>query len=113
MDTHFAYVLNSGKSKGVVSKVSNRKALSAMKCFLRFLGCPIAETAVGELIAETRKRHKKHDFTTENQLLKFVSPNPIKVSALRGARTRGIFEANRCPLLASFNTTFTHSRCFI
>ena len=113
MDTHFAYVVNSGKGKGVVSKASNWKALSAMKYFLRFLDCPITETAVSELVAETRKRHKKDGFATENQLPKFVSQSPIKVSALRGTRIKEIFKANRCPLLASFNTTFTHSRCFI
>ncbi|MBI3859546.1 MAG: hypothetical protein HY296_04825 [Thaumarchaeota archaeon] len=46
---------------------------------------------------------------TDDRLLEFVGQRPITSHASWGASIKGIFKANRCPLQASFNTTFTHS----
>ncbi len=85
------------------------KALSGSKHFLRFLGTPITEHALSDLITKTRTQHRRDVYSTDDRLLEFVTQKPIKSHASWGASIKGIFKANRCPLQASFNTTFTHS----
>jgi hypothetical protein len=61
------------------------------------------------LIARTRQQHRNEDYVTDDKLLEFVGQKPIMSHASWGASIKGIFKANRCPLQASFNTTFTHA----
>jgi hypothetical protein len=85
------------------------KTLSGTKHFLRFLGLPITDHTLTDLIERSRQQHRKENYTTDDRLLEFVGQKPIMSHASWGASIKGIFKANRCPLQASFNTTFTHS----
>jgi hypothetical protein len=64
---------------------------------------------LSELLELTRQQHRADNFETDDQLLRFVSQKPITTYAMYGERVKGIFKANRTPLQASFNSTFTHS----
>lgn len=85
------------------------KTLSGTKHFLRFLELPISNHALKDLIEKTQRQHKGEYYATDDMLLEFVGQKPITSFASWGASIKGIFKANRCPLQASFNTTFTHS----
>jgi hypothetical protein len=102
-------VANRRRNNGYVSPSTELKAISASRNFLQFLNRELTEHSLSDLIAETRQQHKNDDFRTDDALLQFVSQKPIMTYTSWGASIKGIFKANRCPLQASFNTTFTHS----
>ena len=106
---YLTVVANRRRNNGFVSHSTTLKALSGTKHLLRFLGIPITDHALTDLITETRRQHRKENFATDDKLLEFVGQKPIMSYASWGASIKGIFKANRCPLQASFNTTFTHS----
>jgi integrase len=102
-------VRNRRRNNGFLSASTQLKALAGTKRFLAFLGLPIDAKSLTSLIIQTRQQHKNDDFTTDDALLRFVSQKPTTSYASWGAAIKGIFKANRTPLQASFNTTFTHS----
>ncbi len=109
MKRYLTNIANRRRNNGFLSESTTLKAVSGTKHFLRFLGIPITNHALSELIAHTFIQHKQDNFTTDDKLLEFVSKKPTTSYATWGAAIKGVFKANRCPLQASFNTTFTHS----
>ena len=106
---YLAVVGQRRRNNGLVSKCTQSLAASAPRRFLTFLNRPITETALSELIEETRRQHRSDDFTTDDALLQFVNQKEVITYAQLGSAIKGIFKANRCPLQVSFNTTFTKS----
>jgi hypothetical protein len=109
MRLYYASVGSRRRNRGIVGKASARASINAIRRFLQFLNRPITTTAVSDLIAETRERHRRDDFAIDNAILQFVSTPPAITHSGYGAWVKGIFKANRTPLQASFNTCFTHS----
>jgi hypothetical protein len=106
---YFANLAQRRRNNGVISESSYVMAPSSMRAFLQYLGRTITETAASELIAETRQRHKRDDFGTDDALQRFATLKPIVTHATRASYVKGVFRANRCRLDATFNTHFTHS----
>jgi hypothetical protein len=109
MKLYYASVGNRRRNGGTVCQSTRTHSINGIRCFLQHLNRPITGTAVSELINETRERHRHDDFTTDNALLEFVSKPPVITNCQYGAYVKGIFKANRTPLQASFNTSWTHS----
>jgi len=109
MKLYYASVGSRRRNGGTVCHSTRTHSINGIRCFLQHLNRPITGTAVSELINETRERHRHDDFTTDNALLEFVAKPPVITNCQYGAYVKGIFKANRTPLQASFNTSWTHS----
>ena len=109
IDIYLTNLANRRRNDGQVPQGTRWRTINSVRHFLQFVGREITPTALSELIQETKRQHKNDDYTTDDALLTFVSRPSIMANAQRGAYVKAIFKANRCPLQASFNTSFTHS----
>ena len=100
---------NRRRNNGEVSYGTRWRTINSIRHFLQFVHRDITPTALTELIQDTKRQHKNDDYATDDALLAFVSRPSVIANAQRGAYVKAVFKANRCPLQASFNTSFTRS----
>ena len=109
MKLYYASVGSRRRNGGTVCQSTRTHSINGIRCFIQHLNRPITATAVSELINETREKHRRDDFSIDNALLELVVKPPVITNCQYGAYVKGIFKANRTPLQASFNTSWTHS----
>jgi integrase len=107
--TYLTNLANRRRNNGEVSRGTRWRTINSLRHFLQFVHKDITPTALTELIQDTKQQHKNDDYSTDDALLAFVSRPSVIANAQRGAYVKAVFKANRCPLQASFNTSFTHS----
>jgi hypothetical protein len=76
-------------------------ATNAARLFLTHLGRPVTETALTELLTQTRREHREDIYTTDDALIAFSRLETRSTHGLYAGAIKGIFRANHCPLTAS------------
>jgi hypothetical protein len=109
ISVYLTNLANRRRNNGEVSHGTRWRTINSVRHFLQFVHKDITPTALTELIRDTKQQHRNDDYTIDDALLAFVSKPSIIANAQRGAYVKAVFKANRCPLQASFNTSFTHS----
>jgi len=95
------YLADLKTRRGRISKITVMQATSGTLGFLRYLGREITDTALSELIKETRGQHRNDDFTTDKALRRYIAEAKVATQLKHASYMKGIFKANGCPLTAS------------
>jgi hypothetical protein len=108
MALYFAVLAQKGRNYGYITPKSIRYGLSAATKFLNYLGLPITDSAVSQLVSKTRKQHCE-DYSTDDSLILFAGLQPIKAYSHYASLVKGTLRANRAPLYASARTNIPYS----
>jgi integrase len=95
------YLADLKTRRGRLSKITLMQATSGTLGFLRYLKRDITDTALSQLIKETREQHRNDDFSTDKALRRYISEAKVATQLKHASYVKGIFKANGCPLTAS------------
>ena len=101
---YFGIIQSLPKNDGILPRRNHDSTCAALREFLLFLGKPITNHAVTELIDEVKKAHNSDNFMTENKLETFSNTQNILVHRNQATRVKAVFKANKVPLVLSINT---------
>lgn len=79
----------------MVAEKTYQAAPNSARHFLDFIGTPISQTALSQLIARTKQQHKKDNMETDDSLLRFASLKPTAFHATMASYVKGVFRAAR------------------
>ncbi|MDG6937318.1 MAG: hypothetical protein JRN42_02095 [Nitrososphaerota archaeon] len=93
MQQYFAVLGNRRRNDGIISANSYRTAPAACRAFLDYLGIRITTNALSELIAQTKKQHKKDNMDTNDAILRFASLPPVPQHSTLASFVKGVFRS--------------------